>query len=113
MSRITTPVLDTSLGKPAPGVLVTLSRRDDVAWRELGQATTDDDGRVRDFLPALSALVVGGYRLVFETAGYFRATSRAAFFERVTLEFHVADPSEHFHVPLLLTPFGYTTYRGS
>ena len=109
---ITTHVLDTALGKPAGGVTVSLSLRTDGALRPLGRAITDADGRVRSFLPD-SPLVIGTYQLVFETAAYFRAASREAFYERVMLEFHVADAAQHYHVPLLLTPFGYTTYRGS
>lgn len=112
MSGITTHVLDTSLGKPAAGIPVSLSVREGGAWRELGRATTDADGRVRAFLPAASP-AVGAYQLTFETAAYFRAASRETFFERVTLEFFAADASQHYHVPLLLSPFGYTTYRGS
>lgn len=112
MSGITTHVLDTSLGKPALGVPVSLSLREGNAFTEIARAATDADGRVRQFLPDLP-LVVGTYQLVFETAGYFRAASRGAFFERVTLEFYVADSAQHYHVPLLLTPFGYTTYRGT
>jgi 5-hydroxyisourate hydrolase len=112
MSGITTHVLDTSLGKPAPGVPVSLCARAGSTFNEIARASTDADGRVRNFLPDLP-LVVGSYQLVFETAGYFRAASREAFFERVTLEFYVADSAQHYHVPLLLTPFGYTTYRGS
>ena len=112
MSGITTHVLDTSLGRPAPGVQVTLSRRQGDAFSDLALAVSDADGRVREFSPDL-ALAAGTYRLTFETAAYFRAHHREAFFERVTLEFVVADSSQHYHVPLLLTPFGYSTYRGS
>jgi len=112
MSGITTHVLDTSLGQPAAGISVGLSLREGGGFRELARAATDADGRVRQFLPDLP-LVVGTYQLVFETAGYFRAASREAFYERVALEFHVADAAQHYHVPLLLTPFGYTTYRGT
>jgi len=109
---ITTHLLDTSLGKPAPGVLVSLSVREGLTFREIARGTSDADGRVNQFLPAL-ALVSGTYQLLFETAAYFRAAARDAFFERVTLEFYVADAAQHYHVPLLLTPFGYSTYRGS
>lgn len=112
MSHITTHVLDTSLGKPAASIGVTLSAKDGGVWRELARGITDSDGRVRTFLPE-PPRVVGSYQLSFETLGYFRASSRQAFFERVTLEFQITDPSQHYHVPLLLTPFGYTTYRGS
>jgi 5-hydroxyisourate hydrolase len=112
MSGITTHVLDTSLGKPAAGMHVTLSRRDGESFTELARAVTDQDGRVRDFLPPV-VLTVGSYRLSFETAAHFRASSREAFFDRVALDFAVPDASQHYHVPLLLTPFGYSTYRGS
>ncbi len=109
---ITTHVLDTSLGKPASGVPVSLRLRIGGAFDEIARATTDADGRVSQFLPSVP-LVAGTYQLVFETAGYFRAAERDTFFERVTLEFHVADSAQHYHVPLLLTAYGYTTYRGS
>jgi len=109
---ITTHVLDTSLGKPAEGIAVSLSLSKYGSLQPLARAITDADGRVRAFVPDLP-LVIGTYQLVFETAAYFRAASREAFYERVTLEFHVADAVQHYHVPLLLTPFGYTTYRGS
>jgi 5-hydroxyisourate hydrolase len=112
MTHITTHVLDTSLGKPAASITVTLSVRDGQTFRELGRGITDVDGRVRAFLPE-PALTIGSYQLSFETEAYFRVSARQAFFERVTLEFYVADASQHYHVPLLLTPFGYTTYRGS
>ena len=112
MSGITTHVLDTALGKPAAGVAVSLCFRADEAFSEIARAVTDADGRVRQFVPE-RPLVVGSYQLVFDTLGYFRAAAREAFYERVSLEFYVADSDQHYHVPLLLTPFGYTTYRGS
>jgi 5-hydroxyisourate hydrolase len=112
MSGITTHVLDTSLGKPAVAVAVSLSVPEAGAWREVARGLTDADGRVRQLTPDLP-LVPGRYQLGFETGAYFRASERAAFFERVTLEFEIADPSQHYHVPLLLSPFGYTTYRGT
>ena len=112
MSRITTHVLDTSLGKPVAGVAVSLLVREAAGFRELAQGVTDADGRLRELLPSYS-LQAATYQLVFEVAGYFRAAARPSFFERVTLEFHVSEPSEHYHVPLLLSPFGYSTYRGS
>ena len=112
MSGITTHVLDTSLGKPAEGLSVRLSVRDGAALRELAHALTDADGRVRQF-SADEPLMAGTYQLSFEVAAYFRAVQCEAFFERVTLEFCVPDVSQHYHVPLLLSPFGYTTYRGT
>ena len=112
MNRITTHVLDTSLGKPVAGVPVSLLIRDGSSFQELSHGATDTDGRVHELLP-YHPLRSGTYQLVFEVAAYFRASSRPSFFERVTLEFHVAEPSQHYHVPLLLSPFGYSTYRGS
>ncbi len=112
MSSITTHVLDTALGKPAAGLPVRLSVRDAGQVRELAQSVTDADGRVRHFATE-APLTVGAYQLTFDTADYFRTTQRAAFFERVTLEFSVSAEGEHYHVPLLLSPFGYTTYRGT
>ena len=91
---------------------VTLSVRDGDGFRDLGRAVTDSDGRVREFSPPVS-VTAGSYRLSFETAAHFRAGGREAFFDRVQLEFVVGDASQHYHVPLLLTPFGYSTYRGS
>jgi 5-hydroxyisourate hydrolase len=112
MSGITTHVLDTSLGKPAVGLAVQLSVREGGHLRELARSVTDADGRVRQFTTN-GPLSEGTYQLTFETAAYFLATQRGTFFERVTLEFSVASATEHYHVPLLLSPFGYTTYRGT
>lgn len=112
MSHITSHVLDISLGKPVSGVPVSLLIREASGVRELSQGVTDVDGRLRELLPAYP-LERATYQLVFEVGAYFRAASRPSFFERVTLEFQVAEPAEHYHVPLLLSPFGYSTYRGS
>ena len=112
MSAITSHVLDTSLGKPAAAVLVSLALLEDGAFVELGRGVTDRDGRVKELL-GTHALAVGLYRLRFETGAHYRATGRDSFYERVELQFHVTDPSQHYHVPLLLSPFGYSTYRGS
>jgi 5-hydroxyisourate hydrolase len=112
MSRITTHVLDTSLGRPVAGIAVSLSICEASGFRELSRGVTDADGRLRELLPSYP-LEAASYRLVFEVAGYFRAAARPSFFERITLEFHVSEPNEHHHVPLLLSPFGYSTYRGS
>jgi len=112
MSYITTHVLDTSVGKPAAGIDVTLSVKDGASSRELSRGVTDADGRVRAFVPE-PPRAAGSYLLSFDAAAYFRSSGRAAFFEHVTLEFKVLDPSQHYHVPLLITPYGYTTYRGT
>jgi len=112
MSAITSHVLDTSLGKPAAALSVTLARLEGGAFLELGRGVTDQDGRVKQLLGA-HPLAVGLYRLSFETGAHYRATGRESFYERVELQFHVTNATEHYHVPLLLSPFGYSTYRGS
>jgi 5-hydroxyisourate hydrolase len=104
VSGITTHVLDTSVGRPAGGVAVRLLR-DAV---EVTSGTTDDDGRW--IALAGDATTPGEYQLSFATGAYF---SGASFHPLVTIDFTVNDPAQHHHVPLLLSPFGYTTYRGS
>jgi 5-hydroxyisourate hydrolase / 2-oxo-4-hydroxy-4-carboxy-5-ureidoimidazoline decarboxylase len=111
--RITTHVLDTSRGCPGAGMRVALEIRDGDAWSRVGEGTTDANGRLAT-LTANQPMIAGDYRLTFDTRGYLRARGAAdAFFPDVTVTFTVADASEHFHVPLLLSPFGYSTYRGS
>jgi 5-hydroxyisourate hydrolase len=113
MSQITTHVLDTSLGRPAGGIAVTLEiEKQSAIWVELARGVTDRDGRLRDLLPP-EALLEGTYRLTFETGQYFGSLTQAAFYPRVTVIFEVRDRSQHYHVPLLLSAHGYTTYRGS
>jgi 5-hydroxyisourate hydrolase len=113
MSGITTHVLDTSRGQPAGGVPVALEFRERDTWRELGRATTDDDGRVQQLLPAGASLIGGSYRLKFQTETYFTAHDIEGFYPEVSIVFEVRDVAQHYHVPLLLSPFGYSTYRGS
>ncbi len=108
MSTISTHVLDTSLGKPAEGIRVALHRDGSV----LGSGVTDQDGRVRDLLAAGSSLSAGDYRLTFSVADYFGA-KRKSFYNEIVIHFHISSGDEHYHVPLLLSPFGYSTYRGS
>jgi 5-hydroxyisourate hydrolase len=109
---ISTHVLDTARGHPAQGVGVTLERDADGTWEELGHATTDADGRVGELLPGDAVLVDGRHRLIFDTGQYFRTVGDAAFYPEVVVVFTVAG-GRHHHVPLLLSPFGYSTYRGS
>ena len=111
MTRITSHVLDTSAGRPASGLAVRLERSGPGGAAPLASATTDGDGRVRDWLPA--GVPAGRYRLVFETGAWFRATGRETLYPDVVIEFEVLDGSSHYHLPLLLSPFGYSTYRGS
>jgi len=113
-SPITTHVLDTSQGRPASGVPVVLAIREaSGAWRELAHGVTDDDGRIGDLLAADHRLVPGVYRLTFDVATYFRAQGKETFYPGIPITFEIRAPGEHYHVPLLLNPFGYTTYRGS
>jgi 5-hydroxyisourate hydrolase len=107
---ITTHVLDTARGRPAAGVPVRLERRSGADWVEVGAAVTDADGRARELVPDGVPLEAATYRLRFDTAAHLGPD---AFFPEVVLAFAVTRPEEHHHVPLLLSPFGYTTYRGS
>ena len=109
---ITTHVLDTAIGRPAVGVPVLLERRADAgSWLLVGRGLTDADGRARDLCPG--GLEVGLYRLTFDTAAYHVARGTTGFYPYVTIVFEVQDPAQPHHVPLLLSPFGYSTYRGS
>jgi len=114
MSAITTHVLDLARGRPAAGIPVTLEQqRPDGTWRELAARHTDADGRVRDFHADGAVLLAGVHRLTFVLSGYFAEGGGRGFFPRACLEFEVFDPAQHHHVPLLLSPYGYSTYRGS
>src|SRR5262249_32320143 len=114
MHSISTHVLDTSCGWPAAGVPVTLELRTGRGWRKLAHATTDGDGRVRPLLPAGTALVRGGtYRITFDTGASFRTQELEGFYPEAAVVFEVRDAEQHYHVPLLLSPYGYSTYRGS
>jgi hydroxyisourate hydrolase len=81
-------------------------------WKELGRGVTDADGRCRQLLPS-GALAAGTYRLIFDTASYFKSCNASGFYPQVSVEFEVRDSTSHYHVPLLLSPYGYSTYRGS
>ena len=109
MSTISTHVLDTALGKPAQGIRVTLQRDGSL----IGSGVTDEDGRVRDLLERGSSLSEGDYHLTFSVSEYFGSSKRRAFYNDIEIHFHIGEEDEHYHVPLLLSPFGYSTYRGS
>lgn len=110
MSQITTHVLDAAFGTPAVGVGVSLDRQTPDGWSEVGGGATDADGRIAALGP--DRLAPGVYRLVFATGDYFDATRRPAFYPEVQIAFRLSG-TEHYHVPLLLSPFAYSTYRGS
>ncbi|MDV3221554.1 hydroxyisourate hydrolase [Intrasporangium sp.] len=118
MSAVTTHVLDTALGRPAEGVPVRLElmrAASDTGPRGVAHlvasAVTDADGRIGDLGP--DRVAAGTYRLVFDTAAYFTATGQIGFFPEITVAFALTDPEQHHHVPVLLSPFAYSTYRGS
>lgn len=106
---ISTHILDTHLGKPAAAVTVKLFNAENHTL--LGQGQTDADGRLKDF--GLTNFLVGEYQLEYDIAPYFAAKQLDTFFPKVCIQFHVHNPQEHFHVPLLISPFAYSTYRGS
>ena len=111
MSTVTTHVLDTMLGQPAPGVPVRLEHIAGGQPSPLADGVTDDDGRVRDLGP--DGLAPGTYRVVFDTGAYFARSGRPAFYPEVAISFLVDSADGHYHVPLVLSPFAYSTYRGS
>jgi len=112
MSPITTHVLDISLGKPAAGIVAILFQDGEDTEKELARGTTNADGRIAELLPEGEA-APGVYRLRFEVADYFKQQSTKAFYPHVDIAFEVTQGGGHYHVPLLLSPFGYSTYRGS
>ncbi|HUE96770.1 MAG TPA: hydroxyisourate hydrolase [Longimicrobiaceae bacterium] len=104
-SPVTTHILDTARGRPAAGVGITLDVADGDGWRELANGVTDGDGRIEDLLAAGEPLRPGVYRLTFAV--------ETPFYPEIAVVFRVDDPTQHYHVPLLLSPFGFSTYRGS
>jgi len=114
MSGITTHVLDLASGRPAAGVAVKLEiLAPGKGWTALAERVTDADGRVKDLIAAGSQLDAGRYRLTFAVGEYHEKAGRPGFHPEVPVVFEVRDPSQSYHVPLLLSPFGYSTYRGS
>jgi 5-hydroxyisourate hydrolase len=115
VNPVTTHVLDTARGSPAQGVPITLEHGcGDGTWNVLAHGTTNSDGRISAPLVAdPAAFVAGVYRMTFDTKTYFTALGIKAFYPSVTVVFEIEDPGQHYHVPLLLSPYGYSTYRGS
>jgi 5-hydroxyisourate hydrolase len=110
-ASLTTRVLDTSLGRPAEGVFIVLEHYEDSQrdWQTVSETKTDKHGRALDLLPA-GSLQEGLYRITFDTDAYFGERDVETFYPSVTVNFQVNDPSRHYHVPLLLSPFGYSTF---
>ena len=111
-SPITTHILDTSRGRPAEGVAIRLEQLQGGAFEEVGSGTTNADGRVTDLMAA-GTLVAGTFRIHFEIAPYYAKLGQKSFYPAVSIDFIVDATDEHYHVPLLLNPFGFSTYRGS
>ena len=113
MSTITTHVLDLATGRPAQGVATRLERREaSGAWKHLADRTTDPNGRIKDLMKD-GDLTAATYRLTFETGAYFATQKTPTFLPEAAITFEVQDPTQHHHIPLLLSPYGFSTYRGS
>ena len=112
MSQVTTHVLDTASGKPGKEISIRLMQQSSHEWNTIAQGITNGDGRIADLLPVGKILEAGVYKMVFETGNYYGANNIKTFYPTVEVIFSVANDS-HYHVPLLISPFGYSTYRGS
>lgn len=112
MKSISTHVLDIARGRPASGVPVTLERKENAGFMRLRGGVTDNDGRVKD-LVAEGKLTAGTYRITFDTGAYFTAQGTEGFYPEASVVFSIRDAEAHYHVPLLLSPYGFSTYRGS
>ena len=112
VSQLTTHVLDTSVGKPGKDILIRLQKLTVNGWQTFAQGLTNSDGRITDLLPQNKNLPTGNYNLAFDTDSYFKAQNLIGFYPEVNIQFTVFDDT-HYHVPLLINPYGYSTYRGS
>jgi 5-hydroxyisourate hydrolase len=114
MSQITSHVLDTSRGKPAEGITISLFESNvEGEWSKLAEGKTNSDGRVPALLAQDRVLPAGSYRVHFAISDYFNALNEQAFYPYVDIVFNISGDGDHYHIPLLLTAFGYSTYRGS
>ena len=116
LNPLSVHVLDLQTGQPSPGIAVSLERRlPSGAWQALGNAITDAQGRVRELVPpqALAQWSAGDYRVVFRTGEFYARQQQPSFFPEIPVVFRVDNPQQHYHVPLLLSPFGFSTYRGN
>ena len=112
MSPITTHALDTRSGRPAAGLPISLSKREGADWSTIASGVTNDDGRIADLLEP-GSLTPGVYQMRFDTGAYHQAQGVEGFYPEALITFEIKETSEHYHIPLLLSPFGYSTYRGS
>ena len=112
MKSVSTHILDTTFGKPAANVPVLLEKKGESGWEKCGGGMTDADGRIKDLVPA-GKLEVGIFRVTFDTTAYYKLQAMECFYPEVAVVFQIREPEAHYHVPLLVSPFGYSTYRGS
>ena len=110
---ISTHVLDLAAGRPAAGVAIRLDHHDGSRWLPIGDGKTNNDGRLLTLVAAAMPLPAGKYRLLFDIGAYFASRQIDTFYPRAVIEFLAADQAAHYHVPLLVSPYGYSTYRGS
>src|SRR5262245_53175946 len=114
MSKVTSHILDTTVGRPASGISVLLEHESaQQGWVPVGDAVSNPDGRVGNLVPAGLTLRIGRYRLLFDTGPYYAEKNLQAFFPQVCVIFHVHDPEQHYHLPLLISRYSFTTYRGT
>jgi 5-hydroxyisourate hydrolase len=113
MSQITTHILDIALGVPAQNVPISLCVQEGEVWRDIGSGLTNEEGRITSLCRAGEILPAGTYRMHFDTAVYFESRAQAAFYPWVDVVFNIGGDGQHYHIPLLLSPFGHSTYRGS
>ncbi|WP_040262573.1 hydroxyisourate hydrolase [Pseudomonas massiliensis] len=106
-------VLNLQTGTPSQGVQVTLERHAGTTWQPLAEGTTNEQGRIAELFPANKAIEPGEYRVVFKTGAYYRNLRQDSFFPEIPVIFQVRQTDQHYHIPLLLSPFGFSTYRGS
>lgn len=111
-SPITTHVLDIAAGKPAEGIAVTLERKSGDGFAQAGRGVTNADGRIADLMSP-GTMTTGVWRITFHLADYWERTDTPGFYPEAAIVFEVRDTTQHYHVPLLLSPYGYSTYRGS
>lgn len=112
MRSVSTHILDTTRGKPAAGVPVSLEKKTDDGWVRSGGGMTDADGRIKDLVPE-GKLEAAVYRITFDTTAYYHLQDLECFYPEVTVTFRIREVDAHYHVPLLVSPYGYSTYRGS
>ncbi|OFY67743.1 MAG: hydroxyisourate hydrolase [Bacteroidetes bacterium RIFCSPLOWO2_02_FULL_36_8] len=114
MAEISTHILDTSLGKPAEGIIVILEHQlPDSTWQSVGKSITDQDGRIKGLMNQEQNLKGGDFRLTFFVHSYFKSKGLKCFFPEIHLHFNLDKMDENYHIPLLISPYGYYTYRGS